>query len=419
VRKLIAGLVGLAIIVVGALVYRSRSSPTPDSSNLVPTSNLAADGNFSQPMIEMRVNNNIDDILQNACGLTPAKAHDLSIIAGFHDVQQLPTAPTSIDYGPDARIYSCDRKRTLAEFQAGTVVAVMHVIGATTGMTTYDNIGLDASAPAFKCMWVDVQLNDWFWEVGSVTDNRCDRPSTINRPVVRTQVSGNQLNYPAGVRFVDTEGLLPRVGVPCVDHWCEMGKAPDAYTPGDSPSGSIADQVKGWHDEQKIAERPGGPGTAIKRGTRARVTPIPNLAGVQPDEYVTPGQGGIIGVKLATVKMSGPPTGKYSSIWGIGNGLSSLWVRRVNTTGGVQYQAQFTPGMSSTPNPTGQWFVVQHSTHTEIQPIPGVARWLWDANDEEIWLACEQGCCEITSGNALVPTGPAAPSPSAPRGPRH
>lgn len=45
---------------------------------------------------------------------------------------------------------------------------------------------------------------------------------------------------------------------------------------------------------------------------------------------------------------------------------------------------------------TTQYACVKRKGHShEGRPIPGTARWFWDANDEKGWIACALGCCTL------------------------
>lgn len=348
--------------------------------------------------IEARINPSAGSMIEGNCGVAPGKGGLRAHIAGFHDSQELPLSKTSTDYGPQVLFYGCTVHRTATDFNNGTVVGFVQLRGPADNLEMYKNIGLNSKNAAWYCVWMK-SGNPWQAAVTETTVVGCPTPAygalTVQRGQIDGQTSGG---YPEAVRIVDDEGSLPLLGVPCDDQWCEIGATVGAYQPPGHgpPANNAPENVKGWHDEQRVAYA--NSQGVLHRGERASIIPEPDIAKPAQGAYETPhpSGNGIIGMKVATVWFHGAPAAdsKYADPWGIGSARTNLWLRRVTIQGTPILQAQFTP--ANIANPKGKWFYVKPTKHEGVDDIPSTARWLWDSADETIWLACEQGCCEVT-----------------------
>lgn len=391
----------LAVILgVGACSKRDatqRSDSAADSSQVTQVVD-AAIINDSARMVEARVSPSAADFLRVNCGVDAGFATIAAHIGGFHDVQALPIARGSSVYGSVVHLYGCPVERSIDDFeeQSGAVVAILQLRGPADNQPPYTNIGLNTTNHGFYCVVVKKGADDsWQASVTRVPSGfTCPAP-TFGVVKVRREVEEAGASYPKAVRIVDGAGRLPFIGVPCGGAWCEIGMNLGAYQrPGHYVGrGSVSENAKGWHDEQQVAY--GGGTGSLRRGARASIIPEAGIAAPPTDAYVTPHpQGtGVIGMKVATIWFQGDPVDKYEESWGLRGGRTSVWLRRIDVSGRPTLQAQFT--RSQYPDPVGTWFLVAHADHRNIE-IPSTARWLWNPEDETIWLACEQGCCEVT-----------------------
>lgn len=364
------------------------------------------DGNHAQLLIENRVNPGIDSLIRVNCSVTSEIAHHGARIGGLHDVQKLPSAVGSTSYGPELRVYACPNRRTTQDFQGGVVVAFVHLLSPTASMPTYANLGLGNAVPGFFCLWVGIRTGQWsgaMTRVTSIDDPTCPAP-VYDLLVRRTSPSSDPDDYPPGVRILDSDDQLPLLGVPCESQggaWCEVGNDTGRYERPENAGVSARAQVKGWHDEQTVAYTGGNAGGPLHRGARAWVIPEAGIDTLDGDEYrkADPATGGIIGVRVATVRFRSAPGEKYSNVWGLRAGKNGMWIRRAQVGGVDTIQVQFARG-DSRPDPGAPWFYAKHQQHKK-DLVPANARWLWESADETIWLACDQGCCEVTTGFSL------------------
>jgi hypothetical protein len=389
----------LAILGCGGRCDKKSAQKEPDSTKATA---LAGQLNNDVPMLEMRINRTLGEKLATNCVIDLDLANDAAMIAGYHDVQKLPRSIGATAYGPEVHVYACPVKRSESDFQAGTVVAIVQLLDGSNGLETYRNLGLEAPGPGFYCLHVANPTGQWSAAMTRIgdADTKCPSP-TYSLLVSRTEVLPGPDEYPdAAVRIVDFDDKLPVLGVPCVAQWCEIGAASATYeAPGGAGMGA-QERVKGWQDEQAVGDKEGG--GALKRGARARIIPQPGISNFTSAMYRTAHpNGGIMGVKVATVLFVGAPVDKYRDTWGLLPGRTNVWMRRAQSAGVDTVQVQFT--RSARPDPNGTWFLVKHAIHNKA-PVPSTARWLWDPNDETIWLGCEQGCCEVTDGLALAAT---------------
>jgi hypothetical protein len=354
--------------------------PPPTSMRLMPSSSALA-------LLEA-----------NYPGEPSGAVDEVKHIAGLHDQQSFIVAGPPEGYGPMAGLYMGPRARTLTELQAGALVAVIEVDDPTTAaMAPYNRLRLvSAAADQLYCVFLKVTTDDeWFGAVVKATGATCAAPA-YDIVVRRNAPSFSAAEYPVAVRF-DEDKNGPTIGVPCDIGWCEIADdlAANAQKPIDTDN-KYTNRVKGWHDEQRVATKVGG----LKPGpSRGSITPIENLASKKNGDFeVMSGDGTYrIGLRVATVMFKGPPPSdvKYTD-WQFHNGKSQLWIRKVAAN---TYEAQFVQGASENkePNKTG-WLGVYFGGKHEKVTVPGVARWIWSPDDEGVWVACDQGCCEISQG---------------------
>jgi hypothetical protein len=120
----------------------------------------------------------------------------------------------------------------------------------------------------------------------------------------------------------------------------------------------------------------------IKRGIHGSITPVDGLDGINFSTTPT---------LVATITLDGPPNpGSKAETWGLSSGVNGVFL----STDGTNWKAQFVPGTGQPTSTAG--FYTSQNPHPSTGPhVPPVARWAWSEWDEEIWVACEQGCCTI------------------------
>ena len=351
--------------------------------------------------------------------IDPGEIEEAVEIAGYHDAQRL-QGPGASGYGPLVKIYTGPEPRSDADFKVagGAVIGVAEVYGdATTGgggVPAYTMLNLDNGDPSTRLYCVFLSLNasasegstsgDWEAFVRPVTAaGNCENPAprASFKLDVRRNVEPGSIpdDYPPAIRFADDQAGMPAIGAPCGRGWCEMRKGLGAGRPPGTPGGK-AGTIKAWHDQQFLGIPMPTPAVGVQRSAvEASITPVADLAS-KPSSYFEAPDGG----KVATVRTTGVPTGAKYATWKLKAGATGrdLYIRKENG----RWSARFVDeGTLADPS---AWLEVDRTAHANAH-VPGVARWLWNEYDEDIWVSCEQGCCEV-SGTLFSLTD--APSPA-------
>jgi hypothetical protein len=207
------------------------------------------------------------------------------------------------------------------------------------------------------------------------------------------------------------------IGIKCDDRWCDVtGRLTGK---GGQPAGGSGhpkqQRIKGWYDEQQLAEydpttkKVTGPGKPT--GT---LIPDPDLGTfIREDTFSDPNQTWLPVARVALNSVSPAYLKKYGFVQSASSGQLSAMLkvslckgdatrckipadatelrkRCVNKTGVTAplWFAKYEFGSNDT-----RYYCVVYRGHPGFQ-IPPVARWRWRVDDETIWIACPQGCCE-------------------------
>ncbi|HET9424390.1 MAG TPA: hypothetical protein VFO55_03385 [Gemmatimonadaceae bacterium] len=335
---------------------------------------------IASPQVEQLV---YDSSLQHA------SAREMTQILGFNDQQKLQANGGAVDYGPVARLYALRRDRTQQEFERpeGAMVAVLEVDPEAQMPPAYRHLDIEnnpGTTAHVYCVFlyrVNNSQNPWKGAVSRATGSDCATPAQkIDADSVSEPGFEQASDFPPyAVRFMESTNGMPSLGVRCYNAICEIGNATNTSAPS-NPSGGKVAKIRTWNDKQRIAEpRQGG---GIQRGPSASITPVEGLAAMS-SEFQTP-----TGAKAATIFVDATPAGSKYAAWGLAaNTETEVWLK--NDVAAGQWSMQFRTGSSST-----AWTSVTRQPHT-AGLVPGTARWVWDPNDEGIWIACDQGCCEM------------------------
>lgn len=303
----------------------------------------------------------------------------------------------------------------------------LHAAAQIYSENSYAPLGIDA--PGFSCLYMfhgdGSQWNAKMVSYGptevdctAATDTSALPAGTDLEVQASTMTGGAPVHYPAVARW-DWDAVNSRhyIGIRCGPaRWCEVGAAGFAASPNRAdhsnpawpPERRRVFEVKGWYDEQFLAEPSSSSPTGV-RPTRIRGTIFPDpllgtynsisdfddhwvqtaqIALDNPDSVPNPYQ-----AKLnlaATV-----PGGRLNTVWlchgasgpcpGVPPALTSCdgsWrVRIVNAqTGLPKYGC-----------------VIRRTLPSSIDVV-ATARWRWLLDDEGHWERCAQGCCEGQTG---------------------
>jgi hypothetical protein len=324
-------------------------------------------------------------------------------ILGYNDEQKLQRVANGSDFGPIARLYTLRRSRTAAEYARaeGAMVAVLEVDPNGTMGAAYGRLGIgnnNGASPDVYCVFLrrtDNSGQPWMGAVSKADGSQCD-PPTFNIVVdSTTPVSHADGDFPDwAVRFTEGTNGFPALAVRCFNAICEIGNPNGGNRPPSSPGRGNVGEVKTWHDNQGLATPKTGRGGGFERGTNMTLTPVLGLAGMSA-QFRAPD-----GAQAASIMVHGPiPTGSKYTNWGlIPNDSTQVWLKTADGTN--WFMRMITP---TTGNASAWKRIDYHGPHT-AGLVPGNARWKWDPADEGVWVACDQGCCEMTGGFEFIVT---------------
>ena len=157
--------------------------------------------------------------------------------------------------------------------------------------------------------------------------------------------------------------------------------------------------VKGWYDEQYLAEGT----TGDLKPMRVRGTAFPHpLLDRMNNETMFAGKW----KPVSYLVLDGDPGVKYKTRLNLEQGRNTVYYCF------GAFSACEPTGVSEPPCPTeadhkwwakiesGQthdvkYYCVTRRTHPNGNEIPGAVRWRWDEDDEKLWVRCPQGCCTV------------------------
>jgi hypothetical protein len=344
-------------------------------------------------------------------------------IPEFHDCQRLivrDRQSTSERYDSLAAVF--------AKEGLGSVTNDSLVGGVTLGLVffpltgTYLPLGLDSQ---YSCIVVKGPLDALQgWLVPTTSGTTCRLAPTSALALdpakalqVRRLPAERRQEVPAVARWDwDAQASVHFIGIRCGDAWCEIGRTPLGTSPdhlaaaGMPPSAVPMLAVKGWYDEQRLAEFPEGkPIPDLNVGT---VVPSPDLAKFASgtpargtwarvaNVYMHPGVGTYRETFNFTADSRRPPTAVASQVeLCVGN----WWACRPGIRGRFFWPGACAADASgqrwysrvTAPDGTKRFFCVVYREHPKGFDVPAVVRWRWRNDDESIWVRCPAGCCEV------------------------
>jgi hypothetical protein len=335
-----------------------------------------------------------------------ANAKEVTGILGYNDEQRLQLDGGGTRYGPVARLYTIRRARTEAEYRRGTgaMVAVLEVdsIGSTVP-AAYRRIGVKPS-DSVQVYCVFLQRRDsagqpekWWGGVSHSTGGACDTAVFNIKTDSATPTTNGNADWPEwAVRFTEGTAHFPALGVRCYNALCEIGNNAGGSSVSNGAGQGHVKLVKTWHDNQRLATAGGSGNPPWIRGPEMTITPVDSLGNITAGFRTSDGR------QAATIMLQSPlPAGAKYIGWKLrANDSTQVWLRNLDSTNGKWQMRLITP----TTHETTKWKDITRNDHTPGL-VPGTARWKWDPQDEGIWVACEQGCCEMTGGFTFVITG--------------
>jgi hypothetical protein len=219
-------------------------------------------------------------------------------------------------------------------------------------------------------------------------------------------------DYPAVARWDwDATNRKQYIGIKCGAAWCEVGDSGFVPSPvHDLPDASLRQRrvhrIKGWYDEQLLAERVTG--KTMPTATFGRIVPHDSLFEYTVDDFhseyrivgfaIMPADPGNYpakmnfeaGMNLIMLCMGSPQSctvpdtvvEEAADAIPVGQPEETLfWAKVISSTGKERFR------------------FVSRRAHLNLFAttgirIPGTARWRWILADETNWFRCDEGCCE-------------------------
>ncbi|MEO5568179.1 MAG: hypothetical protein ABIR92_06790, partial [Gemmatimonadaceae bacterium] len=262
-------------------------------------------------------------------------------IEGFNDAQELP-GDGATDNGPLAKLYIVPARWLDTDFRdTWKLTSVLEIAGSATMPNSYKNLDIKSSnITAQYCVYLQYRTagSKWIGAVAPVANQNCTNPDDAKQLNVgiETEPGTTKYDFPTVVRFDQDKNGKAIIGVTCGERtWCEIGR-----------NNGNAEKRPPVHD--------GLPGKTKK-----------HLIKAWHDEQ--------------ELSVPDPTTGKFSRV----------------------VRASITPdenlGSYTMLDYTSSTGAVVASIFLETVP-PAVARWKWNPLDEDIWIACDQGCCTVSGG---------------------
>jgi hypothetical protein len=338
-------------------------------------------------------------------------------IIEYHDEQRLWGGID--DLGPVVRIYASsllgqipDHRMFDGQWINVAIIAVEMETGATLPM--YARLGLTASNVCLYASHVTESPGPHgvYEAVVSLPGPSGCVPSVVTRPTGTTldvaveKRGGPATDYPAVARFVESAGGGTRFGFRCGDRWCSAGigaMKPDLHDGVQGQGSGPRWAIRGWSDEQVLSIPDPTTSSKLAAGMPASIIPADNLGTLRvaafrntyrqvasiyldprlpvPQKYVT-GLGG-----------SSTDEG-----YGLGPGFNDIELKVTGTGTSEVWTARITHRRTGR-SVERKVIRTDHSTYG-ITSVVATARFRWRKDDEEIWIACDVGCCLIIQERA-------------------
>jgi len=297
----------------------------------------------------------------------------------------------------------------------------------------------DSGALRAKMVWVQ-RLDEYQHACLTAVDPRNARGTDLRIVRSRANLPAAVADYPAVARWdTDPETQKHYIGIMCGDAWCEIGKQDfkrsRAYSlgaVGAAPSAQRVVQVKGWYDEQVLAApKLNNPRQLRPSGLLGTVIPADTLGQVTKEGLTAPSDDGDPWTLVAYVairELATDPDARAFYQREMGLELASMEGLQDLTQLNQMYYCYGSKDSCLVPsgqgkcggfldnlfggNSTRVWvkvvgassgnskvFCVTRRGHPAFTgTVPATARWRWVLEDDTIWTACVQGCCQTERG---------------------
>ncbi len=333
----------------------------------------------------------------------------ISMVPEYHDCQRFLNGNKSA-FGPMVAIFASSGLDSASDPVVPTSPAAVTITGrdqkaAATILdydAPYDQLHIENG---INCLYMGTENGNWKARIVRVqNDTTCLKPSAgvPGGVFLKVQVVAGPKDIPAVARWDWSEDNKQHyIGIRCGTRWCEV------FNPNidavHSPSYAGADQVanKGLYDEQNLAVTAAAGPDLIPGGVVGTIFPIGRLE--QNTEADFQGRWKEVAMVSLASQLE-PYKHKFNFVPGIAPEANS----RISMCKGTAEACGVPPAnvnkCDNTLDPwwakivsgaTTQYRCVVRRTHSGV-PIPGAVRWRWQNTDEDMWVRCPAGCCEIT-----------------------
>jgi len=346
-------------------------------------------------------------------------AGPITNIPEFHDCQRFVNpAGGELKYGPMVAIFAHYRLDSLystrQDSAAGEIGEAAAEIYSYDG--AYERLFINQG---FNCLYLVQLAGGWQAYMTSVGNDEkgCQKPLQRGNSltVVAKRLVHDDKDIPPVARWdYDTANHQQYIGLRCGGEWCEVGhsgfetsgmysaaRLPDDPVPGFGTIGGSEKarivRVKGWYDEQYLAE--GSTGSLKPTRVRGTAFPHPLLDRMNTEAHFVGGW-----KPVAYLLMDGDPGETYKSKLNLEQGINKVFYchgtflscgeTTTEPPCGVDADHQWWAKIESAVTHEAKYYCVTRRTHPGLE-IPGVVRWRWREDDETLWVRCPEGCCAV------------------------
>lgn len=349
-------------------------------------------------------------------------AGPITNIPEFHDCQRfISKSAGEMHYGPLVAIFANHLLDSLftGQFEPTSAEAEQAAGEIYSYDGAYDPLFI---RQGFNCLYL-VKPPGGVWQayiapVGNNEKACLTRQRGKQLTVVPKKLMREEKDVPPVARWdYDTVNQRQYIGIKCGGEWCEIGHAGFETSAGhrpsilrDEPSGVVGPApasstekdrvvlVKGWYDEQYLAE--GTTGDLRPMHVRGTAFPHPML-----DRLKNVSDFSVKWILSAYLLLDSDP-GPYKSKLNLDQGVNRMYL----CEGAFKDCPGVPPGTKEPKCPQGadhRWWAkiisaggdsVYRCVHRRIhsgEEIPGAVRWRWKEDDETMWVRCPQGCCTV------------------------
>lgn len=270
----------------------------------------------------------------------------------------------------------------------------------------YDALGIEKG---INCLYLYAEQGTWKAHIAQGnSDTDCLNPFN---PAIGTDLNVRVVpgpydaTVPAVARWDwDPANFEHYIGIRCGAQWCEVFNHNRAdLTSSETYSGRPLVGVKGWYDEQVLSMNPVLAGQKlVPSGVVGTIIPVGDLENNKETEFDSTWK------EVAVVSLS-DDSPVYKAKFNLVRGPAPLARSAIAMCKGDRPSCRIPAAeqITACDQTEGLWWarIVSEGTtkyhcvirrsHAGIR-IPGVVRWRWQEKDDDMWIRCPLGCCEIT-----------------------